>query len=121
MCDAEPYIKPIPRPLKTLLIRPGEKTDRLARIVVGDTKASYTDIAGSEVLAVLLLDEFADVAAIILSIVGRADIGLLTYCPRSLFGDGPTVRRGDNCRTVCLADRQWIAEFCRGMLNGGQA
>lgn len=108
---------------KTLLIRPSRQTDRLARIVVGDNRAAYRDVSGSAVLTIVLLSEFGDVTAVIMSIAGRAEIGLLTYCPRSLYGNGPTVRRGDNCRTVALADRQWIAEFFRGVLSekGGQA
>lgn len=121
MCEVPSDFKPVFRPLKTLLIRPGERTDRLARIIAGDSKAAYRDIAGSTVLTVLLLDEFGDATAIVMSIAGRAEIGVLTYCPRSLYGDGPVVRRGDNSRTIALAERQWIAGFCRDMLEGGQA
>lgn len=98
-----------------ILIPPSPATAEVVRIITGAERQAYTDTRGSAVHVVQLLDAFGEATATVLSLPGRADIGTITFFPRSCYGHGLQVRRCDNDRGISQADRQIVAAFCRSL------
>jgi hypothetical protein len=101
--------------VREFLVPSSPAAAEVARIITGSERAQYTDTVGSAVHVVQLLDAFGEATATVLSLPGRADIGAITFFPRSCYGHGPQVRRCDNDRGISQADRRTIAEFCESL------